>query len=269
MADTGRDDRPDPSLPSLDAAVGSITRTSGLPGRRSRQRHGATLRTLTSAAQDRQSGAETLGDGGPGEENCMVRDEASGPAGHQLPQEQNGRALTSRARQPDRQAGHGAGGRRGGAQAQLGRSDACRQDRQSGTEALEGSGPREENDACSSRTAGEALDVAEAKVSAIEQLADAGLHGGEWARGPTAQVEAEVEGLLRLMESGRDCGSFGAPGTLNEPDSKSDGGTLGPMQGAELRNALGLWEPADALGRRECTARYTSQIPGGPGAHRG
>ena len=123
MTDMGRDDHPDLSRPSLDAAVG-------------------------------------------------CRDEASGLAGHQPPQKQNGRAQASRAeaRQPDRQAGHGADGRRGGAQAQLGRSDACRQDRQGGTEALEGGGPGEENDACSPRTVGEALGVAVKKIR--EGLAD-------------------------------------------------------------------------------------------------
>ena len=167
------------------------------------------------------------------------RDEASGPAGHQTPRNQNGRAQVSRAsvRQPDRQAGHGVDGHRNGAQARPGRADARRQHPRSGTEALEDGGPREENGARSSRTADEALDAAEAKVSAIEQLAAAGLHGDEWACGPTAQVEVEIEDLLRLMESGRDGGSFGAPGTLNEPGSKSDGGTLGPIQGAELRRA--------------------------------
>ena len=49
MTDLTRGDHPDLSRSSLDAAVGSVTRTSGLPGRRFRQRHGATPRTMASS----------------------------------------------------------------------------------------------------------------------------------------------------------------------------------------------------------------------------
>ena len=173
----------------------------------------------------------------------MVRDEASGPAGRQPPQQQHGRTQPSRAgvRQPDRQAGHGADGRRDGVQAQLDRSDARRQDRQSGTETLDGDGLSEEDEgARPPRTVDEALDTAETMIRAVGQLASVGLHGDAWARVTIAQAEDEVRDLLHLMDTTRDCGGFGVPGTLGKSDSRFDGGALGSMQSAALRSVARL-----------------------------
>ena len=85
-------------------------------------------------------------------------------------------------------------------------------------------------------------------VFAAEQLASAGLHGDAWARETTSHVEDEVRDLLQPMDSGRDCGAFGAPGALGESDPRFDGSALGPMLNAALRKALNLWERVEALG---------------------
>ena len=167
----------------------------------------------------------------------MVRDEAPGPAGRQPPQQHHGHTQASRAgvRQPDRQAGQGANDRHDGAQARRDRSDERRQDRQSGAGTLGGGGPSEENDARSPRTRDEVLDAIETKIRAVEQLASAGLHGVAWARGIIAQAWDEVEDLLHPTDTNRNCGGFGAPGTLDRSGPRFDGSALESMQGAALR----------------------------------
>ena len=62
-------------------------------------------------------------------------------------------------------------------------------------------------------------------------MASAGLHGGAWVREIMAHVKGKVRDLLRSMDSGRDCGAFGAPGTLGESDPRIDGIALGTTQG--------------------------------------
>ena len=115
---------------------------------------------------------------------------------------------------------------------------------------LEGDGPSEEDEGARlPRTVDEALDTAETKIRAVEQLASVGLHGGAWARVTTAQAEGEVRDLLHLMGTARDCGGFGAPGTLGKFNSRINGSALGTIQSAALRKALGLWERVNALGR--------------------
>ena len=69
------------------------------------------------------------------------------------------------------------------------------------------------------------------------------------------------------MDSSRDYGVFGVPGTLGESGPRFDGSALGTMQGVALRKALNLWERVDALEKWARKARRGGIPPVGAAPH--